>query len=79
MTNAVVIANINNFSEEQKAYFNQVCNSKIFNDDRVNISRILINEAKDTAVAVNLLTETAIENNISPSLDYSNKLSQRPC
>ena len=80
MTDATIISNVNGFTEIQKAYFDLISDNKIYTENtNGRISQAQIDEAEDTADAINLLSQQSIDNNISPSLNTKNKLSSRPC
>tara|TARA_R110002096_G_scaffold127879_1_gene275982 strand:- start:1178 stop:1420 length:243 start_codon:yes stop_codon:yes gene_type:complete len=80
MTDAQIITNINAFSDDQKGYFNSDCESKIHTiRTSPSLSQVDIDLAKDTAAAVNALSDSEIAGNIDVNLSKRNKLSIRPC
>ena len=79
MTDSEAINNINEFTDSQKAEFNLDCNSKVHTINQGRITQTEIDVAQDTADHIDAMTQSNIDANISPSLNDSNKLSERPC
>ena len=79
MTDSQAINNVNGYSEQQEEFHNHLCENKVHATGTPRMSQSDSNKVIDTVAHLDLMSQSEIDSNISPSLNSDSKLSQRPC